>query len=387
MKTDITIVGAGLAGLIASIKFSQMGYKVICIDFEGEKNRKNDIRSTALLLPSINFLDELGAWTQIKSYAAPLRAMRITDISNEQKIHELEFHANEIGEEAFGYNVQNQTLYNNLASFSKKCNNFDFIHNDKFINVRTRTNSNFIELKPGLIIQSKLLIGADGRNSSVRDKLKLSIKTKAYNQNALAFKVKHEKPHENVSIEIYKSGGPFTIIPLADQKKSAIIWMDSVNNIREIIKLSKAEFNKVITNRSGNCLGPLSQISELTNWPIINQYAKNVTGERSILIAEAAHVLPPIGAQGLNMSIQDIKTLANIVDGEQDPGSLHLLKIYEKKRNTNSKLRIKLIDGLNHASRFNKSHALKARSMAIQLIASSPKLKNILINAGLGELT
>ena len=72
MKTDITIVGAGLAGLIASIKFSQMGYKVICIDFEGEKNRKNDIRSTALLLPSIKFLDELGIWTQIKSYACLL---------------------------------------------------------------------------------------------------------------------------------------------------------------------------------------------------------------------------------------------------------------------------------------------------------------------------
>ena len=163
--------------------------------------------------------------------------------------------------------------------------------------------------------------------------------------------------------------------------------MDSTNNIRNLIRLSKAEFNKAITNRSGNCLGPLSQISELTNWPIINQYTKNLTGERSVLIAEAAHVLPPIGAQGLNMSIQDIRTLANIVDGEHDPGSPHFLKIYEKKRNTNSKLRIKLIDGLNLASRFNKSHALKARSMAIQLIASSPKLKNILINAGLGELT
>ena len=387
METDITIVGAGLAGLIASIKFSQMGYKVICVDFEGAKAKKKDLRSTALLLPSIKLLKELGAWTQIKSSAAPIRAMQISDLSNEKNIHKLEFHANEIGEEAFGYNVQNQTLYNNLASFSKKCNNVEFIHNDKFTNVRTRTNSNFIELKSGLIIQSKLLIGADGRNSSVRDKLKLSLKTKAYNQKALAFKVKHEKPHENVSIEIYKSGGPFTIIPLADQKKSAIIWMDSVNNIRDIIKLSKSEFNKAITNRSGNCLGPLIQISELTSWPIINQYAKNVTGERSILIAEAAHVLPPIGAQGLNMSIQDIKTLANIVDGEQDPGSLHLLKKYERTRNTKSKLRIKLIDGLNLASRFNKSHALKARSMAIQLIASSPKLKNILMNAGLGELT
>ena len=103
METDITIVGAGLAGLIASIKFSQMGYKVICVDFEGAKAKKKDLRSTALLLPSIKLLKELGAWTQIKSSAAPIRAMQISDLSNEKHIHKLEFHANEIGEEAFGY--------------------------------------------------------------------------------------------------------------------------------------------------------------------------------------------------------------------------------------------------------------------------------------------
>ena len=103
-----------------------------------------------------------------------------------------------------------------------------------------------------------------------------------------------------------------------------------------------------------------------------------------MLIAEAAHVLPPIGAQGLNMSIQDIKALADIVGKENDPGSMHLLSEYEKIRNSDSKLRAKLIHGLNLSSISNKIHTQKARSMAIQLIASSPKLRSFLIEAGLG---
>ena len=384
MKTDVTIVGAGLAGLIASIQFSQIGYNVVCIDYEGEKNKKNDLRSTALLLPSINLLKAFGVWEQIKVNACPIQAMRIRDLSDEKNIAEVKFHAKEIGEEQFGYNVPNQNLYNNLVTFLNKTKNIKVIHNDKFMNVRTRTNATFIELKSGIRIQSKLLIGADGRNSSVRDKLEIHVKTKTYNQHALAFKVKHEQPHENVSTEIYRSGGPFTIVPLAEQNQSAIIWMDNTSKIRNLTKLDDDQFNNAITIRSGNCLGVLSRISELTDWPIKSQITNNTVKERCVLIAEAAHVLPPIGAQGLNMSIQDIKALADIVGKENDPGSMHLLSEYEKNRNRDSKLRAKLIHGLNLSSISNKFHTQKARSMAIQLIASSPKLRSFLIEAGLG---
>ena len=157
------------------------------------------------------------------------------------------------------------------------------------------------------------------------DKLEIHVKTKTYNQHALAFKVKHEQPHENVSTEIYRSGGPFTIVPLAEQNQSAIIWMDNTSKIRNLTKLDDDQFNNAITIRSGNCLGVLSRISELTDWPIKSQITNNTVKERCVLIAEAAHVLPPIGAQGLNMSIQDIKALADIVGKENDPGSMHLL--------------------------------------------------------------
>ena len=384
MKTDVTIVGAGLAGLIASIQFSQIGYNVACIDYKGEKDKKSDMRSTALLLPSINLLKTFGVWEQIKVNACSLQAMRIRDLSDEKNIAEVKFHAKEIGEEQFGYNVPNQNLYNNLVTFLNKTKNIKVIHNDKFMNVRTRTNATFIELKSGIRIQSKLLIGADGRNSSVRDKLEIHVKTKTYNQHALAFKVKHEQPHENVSTEIYRSGGPFTIVPLAEQNQSAIIWMDNTSKIRNLTKLDDDQFNNAITIRSGNCLGVLSRISKLTDWPIKSQITNNTVKERCVLIAEAAHVLPPIGAQGLNMSIQDIKALADIVGKENDPGSMHLLSEYEKNRNRDSKLRAKLIHGLNLSSISNKIHTQKARSMAIQLIASSPKLRSFLIEAGLG---
>ena len=91
MKTDVTIVGAGLAGLIASIQFSQIGYNVACIDYKGEKDKKSDMRSTALLLPSINLLKTFGVWEQIKVNACPLQAMRIRDLSDEKTLLKLNF--------------------------------------------------------------------------------------------------------------------------------------------------------------------------------------------------------------------------------------------------------------------------------------------------------
>ena len=387
MITDITIVGAGLAGLIASIKLAHIGFDVICVDYKDKNIIKNDLRTTALLLPSINFLNECNIWEQIKSDTHALNTMRIMDISDAEKVNQVEFHAKEIGEENFGYNIQNQVLYNTLNKHLKKFKNIKVITDDKFVNVKNRTDSAFVELKSGNKIRCKLLIGADGKNSSVRDKLDIPTKTKNYNQKALAFKIEHQKAHLNVSTEIYKSGGPFTIVPLADQNQSAVIWMDSTNSINHLLELDDDQFNNAITSRSGKCLGALRRISDLTNWPIINQYSKDIVQERCLLIAEAAHVLPPIGAQGLNMSIQDIKVLASIVEGTDDPGSSELLKKYNNKRKNNSKLRMKLIDGLNLSSIADKVYAQKTRSMAIQLIASSPKLKSALIKTGLGELS
>jgi 2-octaprenyl-6-methoxyphenol hydroxylase len=313
-----------------------------------------------------------------------LLAIKICDLSDENNIKNIEFKSSEIGEKYFGCNIRNQTLHNHLNQLLLENENITMIDNDKFVNVKFRTNAVYVELESGKRIKSKLLIGADGKNSSVREKLLIETTTKKYNQHALAFTINHKKPHSNVSIEIYKSGGPFTIVPLSNPYESAVIWMENTKFVQTILKLDKQSFNKSITDRSGNCLGELNLTSALSNWPIINQLAKKIVGNRSALIAEAAHVLPPIGAQGLNMSIQDIKILAETIEGSRDPGCQTNLITYEKTRMKKIVMRSRVVNGLNLSSIPENSTLQKARSKALDLISSSSIAKNMLINIGLG---
>ena len=384
METDITIIGAGLAGSIAAIKFSQMGYKIICVDYNNQDKKIIDFRSTALLLSSISLLKNCGVWDSLEVTASPLVGIKICDVSDEKNIKNIEFKSSEIGEKYFGFNIKNQTLHRHLNQFIIADKNITMVNNDEFVNVKFRTNASYVELKSGKRIKCKLLIGADGRNSSVREKLLIETTTKKYNQHALAFIIDHQKPHSNVSIEVYKSGGPFTIVPLSNPYESAVIWMEDAKFVQTVLKLDKQSFNKHITDRSGNCLGDLNLTSELSNWPIINQLSKKIIGNRSALIAEAAHVLPPIGAQGLNMSIKDIKVLADTIEGSKDPGCQKNLIAYEKTRMKKIAMRSRIVNGLNLSSISKNSHLQKARSNALDLISSSSIAKNMLINIGLG---
>ena len=384
METDITIIGAGLAGSIAAIKFSQMGYKIICVDYNNQDEKVIDFRSTALLLPSILLLKNCEVWDSLEVTASPLLAIKICDVSDEKNITNIEFKSSEIGEKYFGYNIKNQTLHKHLNQFLIADKNITMVNNDEFVNVKFRTDAAYVELKSGKRIKCKLLIGADGRNSSVREKLLIETTIKKYNQHALAFTIVHKKPHSNVSIEVYKSGGPFTIVPLFNPYESAVIWMEDTKFVQTVLKLDRQSFNKHITDRSGNCLGDLNLTSELSNWPIINQLSKKIIGNRSALIAEAAHVLPPIGAQGLNMSIQDIKILADTIEDSKDPGCQKNLIAYEKTRIKKIALRSRIVNGLNLSSISRNSHLQKARSKALDLISSSSIAKSMLINIGLG---
>ena len=158
-----------------------------------------------------------------------------------------------------------------------------------------RQDAAFVYLDDGSQIKSKLVIGADGRDSLIRSKSQIQVSRKEFSQSALTFIVTHEKPHHNASIEIHRSGGPFTFVPLADFEGnpcSSVVWMESNKNVQQLLSLKIEQFEDEINNRSCSHLGKLKMISHISDWPIISQIAKQLTAKRTALIAEAAHVLP-----------------------------------------------------------------------------------------------
>ena len=252
----------------------------------------------------------------------------------------------------------------------------------------TRTTGARVSLSDGTKISTKLVIAADGRDSPMRDAAGIEVTRQSYGQKALAFAVTHPIPHENVSTEVHRSGGPFTLVPLPDRDGlpcSAVVWMDDGASCLARMALDADAFSQAATDRSAHVLGPLTLASERAIWPIISQHAARLSAERVALIAEAAHVMPPIGAQGLNMSLQDIATLLELAQKHgADLGSQQMLDAYHKARFGDIQLRLRGIDLLNRASQATTPLARDARAKGLSALYALPPVRRMLMEMGLG---
>jgi 2-octaprenyl-6-methoxyphenol hydroxylase len=252
--------------------------------------------------------------------------------------------------------------------------------------VLTREAEALVRLSDGSRIRTRLVVAADGRNSPVRAALDIPVKTTRYGQKALAFAVTHERPHDNISTEIHRSGGPFTLVPLPDHDGrpcSAVVWMERGPEALRLNALDTPAFEAEMTARSAGLYGPLRLASRRTIWPIISQIAERMEGQRTALVAEAAHVVPPIGAQGLNMSLADISTLLDKI-GTGDPGAPEVLRAYGRARHPEVAARVAGVDALNRASMANAQGLRDLRLRALGMLHAVTPVRQTLMRAGLG---
>ena len=244
-----------------------------------------------------------------------------------------------------------------------------------------------VRLSNGTICTAKLVIAADGKDSPMRKAAGIDVRQTRYGQKALAFAVTHSLPHYNISTEIHRTGGPFTLVPLPEQNgahTSAVVWMDDGPKQAARLKIPEAEFDDLINTRACAVLGQLQLASPRTIWPIISQRAAQLTASRLALIAEAAHVSPPIGAQGLNMSLKDISVLLENCRESQDPGSPNILQAYERARTLDIRMRIGGIDLLNRASQSSAPLLRDARAAVLEMLYAATPVRRHLMQLGLG---
>ncbi|MEO1949960.1 FAD-dependent monooxygenase, partial [Thioclava sp.] len=254
IDTDILISGGGVAGLTAAAAFGQAGFTTICVDptppVTEEAAEGADMRSTAFLRPSREVLQAAGIWGRLLPYAAPLQIMRIVDAGGESPTARLtrDFDAADLSDEPFGWNFPNWLLRRELVAALADNPLVDFRPGVATTGLVTRESGAEVTLSDGTHVRARLVIGADGRNSFVREAAGLGVKTIRYGQKALAFAVTHPIPHDNVSTEIHRSGGPFTLVPLPDRDgkpSSAIVWMERAAEAERLATLPTEEFEAV----------------------------------------------------------------------------------------------------------------------------------------------
>ncbi len=394
LDTDIFISGGGVAGLTAAAAFGGAGFSVICADpappITDGAAVGADLRTTAFLQPSRAFLDRIGLWARLAPHAMPLQIMRIVDAGGptpEPRVAH-DFNAADISDLPFGWNLPNWLLRREIVAHLEGLPHVDFRPGTATDDVLTRAAEARVTLSDGTRVRAKLVVGADGRGSRVREAAGIGAKTTRYGQKALAFAVTHPIPHENVSTEIHRSGGPFTLVPLPDHEgrpASAVVWMERGPEAQRLAALDPEAFNAEMSERSGHLFGPLTLVSRRTVWPIISQIADRMEGERVALMAEAAHVMPPIGAQGLNMSLADLRVLLDLADANRaDPGGREMLRRYHRARHAEVVARIAGVDALNRASMAEAQGLRDMRMKALNAFYSVAPVRRVLMRAGLG---
>lgn len=394
ISTDILVSGGGVAGLTAAAAFASAGFSVICADPAPPVTERDaagaDQRTTAFLQPSIPVLEAAGLWSRLEPHAAPLQIMRIIDAGGpvaEPRIIK-DFDAADISDQPFGWNLPNWLLRREMVARLADLPGVTFLPGVATTALFTREGEALVTLSDGRRVAARLVVAADGRNSPIRQAAGIPVKTIRYGQKALAFATTHPIPHGNVSTEIHRSGGPFTLVPLPDRDgrpSSAVVWMEKGPEVARLAALPVAEFEAAMNERSCGILGPLTLMSERTVWPIISQIAARMAGERLALIAEAAHVVPPIGAQGLNMSLADLRALIDLATATPaDLGSRAMLDAYHRRRHLEVQARVTGIDALNRASMLAAPALRDFRAAGLNALYSLAPVRKTLMRVGLG---
>ena len=393
-QTDIFISGAGLAGLAAALGFAHAGFSVVLADPtpppSGTADPTADLRSTAFLAPARALLDEIGAWGPLDADAIPLETLRVADCAGDPPAIRTEraFTSADLGQPAFGWNLPNWLTRRVLTERAASHPAIDLRLGAGFASILTRDREALVTLSDGARLKARLAIAADGRASPLREAAGIGVETTRYGQKALAFAVTHEKPHGNVSTELYLSGGAFVLVPLPDHEErpaSAVVWMNDGAEALRLHALDDDAFGTAATERSCGVLGALTPVTARALWPVVTQRATALTARRVAVIAEAAHVLPPIGAQGLNTSLQDVRTLLDLTRADpSDLGSDAMLDAYARTRARDIAARARVIDLYNRLCRSDAPPLQTLRSLGLALVHDAAPLRHAVMRAGMG---
>jgi 2-octaprenyl-6-methoxyphenol hydroxylase len=381
LTVEVAIVGGGPAGLTAAIALAEAGLKTALIT----RRPAADHRTTALLSGSVTALETLGVWAGCAAQAASLRVMRIVDATSRLvRAPEVRFAASEIGLDAFGHNIENRHLLAALDARAQTLPSLTRVEDDARA-VETNDAGATVTLKSGDSIAARLVIGADGRRSLCRTAAGIESDGRAYPQTALTFNLAHGRPHQDISTEFHTESGPITLVPLPGER-SSLVWVVEPAEADRIAALDDASLNDEIEQRSHSFLGKIAVEPGRGIFPLAVETVRSFGQSRIALIGEAAHLIPPIGAQGLNLGLRDAACIGELVvsarrDGG-DVGAPDLLARYDALRRADVKSRTFAVDLLNRTLLSDFLPVQSARGLALYLIDRIGPLRRAVLREG-----
>lgn len=380
---DCAVIGTGPAGMIAALALAGSGLETVLV---GPPVNFNDARTTALMDASRQFLDNIGIWEDLRSAFTPLEKMRLIDGTDRLiRAPETTFSAAELDLPAFGYNILNKDLNRVLFDLVKKNELIELVE-DTIKTVKSNDHKATIELSNTPNLSCQVVIGADGRNSVVRRSAGIETKNWKYPQAALVLNLKHDLPHFNISTEFHRKTGPFTMVPLPG-KTSSLVYVETPQRAEELNNYKDEALEAELEKLSQFVLGSLKLASPRQVYPLSGLTAVHMSGNRSLLMGEAAHAFPPIGAQGLNLSLRDVavatELLAKAKHTNADMGSAELLQKYDRSRKADVISRTTAVDLLNRSLLTDALPVQMLRSLGLYTASRIPLVRRLLMREGI----
>jgi 2-octaprenyl-6-methoxyphenol hydroxylase len=382
-KPAAIVVGGGPAGLTAAIALAEGGIATV---LAGKRPERADNRTTALLGGSVTALETLGVWEFCAGQAAPLQVMRIVDDTGRLwRAPEVKFAAGEIDLEAFGYNIENRHLVAALERRAGALDNLRLVEDD-VLSVAAGDDAVTVALKKGDALSAPLVIGADGRRSMCRAAAAIDVDERTYRQIALTLCLTHSRPHRDTSTEFHTASGPFTLVPLPGLR-SSLVWVLDPARADDIAALDDLTLAAEIEHASHSILGKITVEPGRGSFPLSVATARRFGDRRIALVGEAAHVVPPIGAQGLNLGLRDAASIGELAiealrDGG-DIGGADVLSRYDRMRRADVGSRALAIDLLNRTLLTDFLPVQGLRGLGLYMIDRIGPLRRAVMREGL----
>jgi 2-octaprenyl-6-methoxyphenol hydroxylase len=374
------IIGGGAIGYATAISLAQTGHSIAILS--GGDQPSDLGRTAALLDGSLEFLYSLGVRTALEAESWPLSKMRIIDIKGALvRAPTITFNASELGLLDFGRNISNITLVRILGERAYQTPNLD-VFETKAKKIDVLDNEVHILTSDEEVITAAMVIAADGRNSPTRETSEIATRRWSHEQIALTFHMRHTKDHEDISTEFHTDQGPFTLVPLGSHI-SSVVWMMKTERAKKLLALNEQDFALAAEQQCQSILGKMDLNGAVGQWPLSSLVAQRFFAPRLALVGEAAHAFPPIGAQGLNLGLRDVASLAKLAVGA-DLSSPEILARYDADRRLDVEIRSAAVDIFNRSILSSFLPVDVARSFMLGAMSKINPLRKFMMRVGLG---
>ena len=386
---NIIVSGGGMVGMAVANALAQSDFKIAVIESREPQSfdisQDYDLRVSAVTLETVDFLKNIDVWDSvIETRTCPLKAMRVWE---ESGFGDVTFDAKTIGEDNIGYIVENRILQLALWEKAESDANIKIFCPDTHANIHVDNDQVEVTLSNGEKIYSKLLIGADGARSSIREQFSFGVKSKQYDQSCLVANASVVNNSQNITWQRFTPSGPQAYLPL-DDNTGSIVWYDSAEAIQSYVDLSNEDLSKKIMREFPREIGKVI-IKDKASFPIFKQHVEKYVLDNVTLVGDSAHVINPLAGQGVNLGFQDAECLSRILKAARDrtenwASSRSMIK-YERERYFHNSAMMNLMNVFYYGFS-NNNHPLKLARNLVLSFGNFQPINKMMGKLGAGKL-